>query len=207
MKVYIFVILAFFMFQSTAIASTSDPVVRTNDLIQAFKNVKPTAEGKTLSPEDQKHNDAAFLALDAFFDFNIFLDSMTVPFRAKFSEAQYKAYKTDFKQVIRFVAYPDSGAFLTQAKLTITPGAKAGTLDVNLLAFLEEEDLETEITFHWKDMAGSLRIIDVSFDGTSLVKDYQNQFGRIIKKEGVEGLMKKVSERLKKEQTRSTPGK
>jgi ABC-type transporter MlaC component len=35
----------------------------------------------------------------------------------------------------------------------------------------------------------------VAFDGDSLIKDYQNQFARIVDKEGASGLMKKVDEK------------
>ncbi|MCK5689855.1 ABC transporter substrate-binding protein, partial [Myxococcota bacterium] len=41
---------------------------------------------------------------------------------------------------------------------------------------------------------------DVLFDGASLVKDYSNQFARLIKKNGVDGLIEKMKKRLKKEE-------
>ena len=40
--------------------------------------------------------------------------------------------------------------------------------------------------------------MDVAFDGDSLIKDYQNQFARIIDKEGVAGLMKKMDEKKRR---------
>ena len=37
---------------------------------------------------------------------------------------------------------------------------------------------------------------DLSFDGSSLVKDYENQFTRIIKKDGADALARKIQARL-----------
>ena len=41
----------------------------------------------------------------------------------------------------------------------------------------------------------SLRIVDVSFEGDSLVKDYQNQIARVVDKQGGAGLLKVLDEK------------
>ena len=70
------------------------------------------------------------------------------------------------------------------------------------LEVLVKEDFEITVTFHWMDSGSDWRIVDVSFDGASLVKDYQNQFGRIIDKEGAKGLLKRMVDRLQEEESK-----
>ena len=60
----------------------------------------------------------------------------------------------------------------------------------------EGEDTDSKVTFHWASAAGTWRLYDVSFDNASLVKDYQNQFGRILEKDKAEGLLKKLAKKL-----------
>ena len=67
---------------------------------------------------------------------------------------------------------------------------------------LVKEDFEITVTFHWMDSGSDWRIVDVSFDGASLVKDYRNQFGRIIDKEGAKGLLKRMVDRLQEEESK-----
>ena len=57
------------------------------------------------------------------------------------------------------------------------------------------EELEVELVFHWSNQTPT-RVFDVSIDGSSLIKDYQNQFGRIIKKSGAKALLTKINNRL-----------
>jgi phospholipid transport system substrate-binding protein len=105
-----------------------------------------------------------------------------------------------FRELIRLVAYPKSGVFLKNAQIALKAGKRESDVaTIEMKASLPKEDLETSIVFHWQDKAGTLRIVDVSFDGSSLVKDYRNQFGRIIDKDGIDGLIKKMSTRLEQE--------
>ena len=57
------------------------------------------------------------------------------------------------------------------------------------------EDLKTDLDFRWRRVGGALKVVDVSFEGDSLLKDYQNQFARIVDKSGPAGLQKAVDER------------
>ena len=41
------------------------------------------------------------------------------------------------------------------------------------------------------------RVIDVNVEGVWLVSNYRNQFGSIAASEGIEGLIKKMQERVK----------
>ncbi len=180
-----------------AAAASADPIARTQALIAAFKQVTKPAEGASLTPAQRATNAKAFTALDAYFDRATLTSRPIAPNVAKFSAAQKAAFKETFWSLIRLVAYPDSGAFFKEAKWSLKPGK--APLTVDLLAELEEEDMETTVTFYWREIDGALRLVDVGFDGASLMKDYTAQFSRIIAKSGVEGLMKKLDKRFKAE--------
>lgn len=77
-------------------------------------------------------------------------------------------------------------------------------MNIDLLARIPKKDMETTVTFRWVQTGGAWRIVDVDFDGSSLVKDYQNQFGRIIGKEGAAGLQKRIDDRLADERKAKT---
>jgi ABC-type transporter MlaC component len=185
----------------TSSALAADPVAQTSALVTAFKAVKTRPKGSTepLSEVDRRANGAAFLALDAFFDYERIAGDAIAPRKAAFSAEQLKKFMADFREVIRLVAYPDSGRALGKATSNIKAGAKRADkklVDVDMVLRFEGEDSDTKVTFHWVDVGGSWKVYDVSFDGASLVKDYQNQFGRIIDKDKVDGLMKKLQKKL-----------
>lgn len=176
---------------------------RTAQLIETFKQVVTAPSGKKLSPTQEQTSRAAFKSLDRFFDFDrLTMDTITGQ-RERFSAEQIHRFREDFAQLIRLVAFPGAGDFFRKASHQLSPVPTKGAEEaVEVLASLPAEDLETRITFHWAVPAagGSLQVVDVSFDGSSVVKDYQNQFGRMIGKTGVSELLAKMSERLAQEQ-------
>jgi ABC-type transporter MlaC component len=178
-------------------AAEADPVARTKALVEAFKAVKSAPEGKPLSAADKKHNEKAFAALDGFFDQAHLKATPIAPHADKLDDAQKKKFGELFWQVMRLVAYPDSGDFLREAKYTL---AKDGKTNVRMEARLEKEDLDVDALFYWKaGKDGTLRIIDVAFDNAPLMKDYQNQFGRILAKNGAQGLLDMLEKKLAEE--------
>jgi phospholipid transport system substrate-binding protein len=168
-------------------------VERTEALIATFKKVK---SGDKLTAADRKANEALFAELDKFMDFEAFTTTPIEPRAAKFSAKQKAEFATKFKDLIRAIAYPDSGTFFRDAKMKIgAPAEKAGATVVPVDASVPKDDLRTKLEFFWASKGGTLKIADVAFDGDSLIKDYQNQFARIIDKEGVAGLLKKLDEK------------
>jgi hypothetical protein len=135
--------------------------------------------------------------LDGFFDQNSLKIKPIAPHRAKFTEPQIVAFGKTFYPLLRIVAFPDAGAFLGKAKRGLKLGKISG--DVILHAEVEADDIDTDITFHWRTVDGTWRVADVSFDGASLMKSYSNQFGRLSTKHGVAGLLTRLSKRLKEE--------
>ncbi len=187
-----------------ASASAANPVAQTEALVQAFKAVKPAPkDGSELSATDKKANTAAFANLDSFFNWDRLTADPIAPHKAKLNAEQLAEFKDSFKKLIRLVAYPNSGSFLGRATYKLKAEKKGKTDDAIMEAYLAEEDFETTVTFHWLASGSSLQIVDVSFDGASLIHDYSNQFGRIITKSGADGLMKKLRTRLEKEEKAS----
>jgi ABC-type transporter MlaC component len=188
-------VLAFLALPLAAAAPPPAPVARTEALIAAFQAVKPD-DGK-LTAADRRANELAFAALDSFFDFETLTTEPIRPHRAKFTAAQRQEFAGKFRELIRLVAYPGTGAFFRKAKRTVGVPRDAGdarVVDVELR--VPEEDLATTVSFHWKPVGGTLRLVDVDFDGDSLVRDYRNQFGRIVDKDGAAGLLKRADEKL-----------
>ena len=154
-----------------------------------------------MSAEAAKANETAFAALDAYFDRDRLVGDPIAPFKDKLTEAQRQRYAEVFWKTLRLITYTDSGAFFQKAELKFQPPVMkvvngTPTAAVALNAYIEEDDAETDVILHWAKGAKGWRLVDTSFDGASLVKDYQNQFGRIIKKEGAEALLSKLEARF-----------
>lgn len=163
-------------------------MANTRALVEAFKSVKVAPEGSKLSADDRKANRDAFKRIDALFDFDKLTGAAIAAHRSKLSKEQLAAFKGSFRGLLRVIGYPDSGRFLGKAELAFS--AKGSDVAVEIV--IEAEDLETEVTFRWS--AG--RVYDVLFDGDSLAKDYENQFGRILTKKGPDGLVKLLTDKL-----------
>mgnify|MGYP001569520992 CR=1 FL=1 len=187
---------------STAAAAESGAAERTDALIAAFKAVKPMPETGELTAADKQANVKAFADLDGFFDYDRLTGDPIEPHKKSLGAAQQRRFREAFRELIRLVAFPNSGTFLSAAKTTVKPAQVNGTsAEVAMHTALPKEDVEIDVLFHWKKSAGAWRIVDVAFDGASLVKDYQNQFGRIITKKGGDGLMDTLEKRLTKERS------
>jgi phospholipid transport system substrate-binding protein len=175
-------------------ASAAAPAVdRTEAFIAAFKKVKSSAKP---TAAEKKANEAVFAELDKFMDFDTLTEKPIEPRAAKFSAKQKAEFSSKFKDLVRRIAYPDSGDFFREAKMKVgAPSEKEGATVVPIDAHLVKEDLRTKLELYWMKKGGTLRLVDVAFDGDSLIKDYQNQFARLIDKEGVPGTLKKLDEK------------
>lgn len=183
--------------QAHAAPSPTDARARTEALVEAFRKVKAPEEGKPLDEAALKANLQAFAELDAFLDRAALVNKPIEPHLKAFTPAQIAAFRVQFWDTLRRIAYPNSGTFLRTATWKLSAAMPSeGSTDVEMEAHLEEEDIDTTVRFHWQkspEGTSPLRLIDVSFDGASLVVDYQNQFGRIIAKHGAAGLLERLS--------------
>jgi ABC-type transporter MlaC component len=176
---------------SPAGAAGEEPAIaRTKALIAAFQKVKEGAPARA--------NAAVFDELDGYIDFGTITAAALEPRKDKFTKAQRTQFDEMFTELIRGIAYPNSGGFFRDAEWKILPAAKkqGDVTIVTLDTRLPKEDLETEVGLHWKGAGKEMRIVDVSFDGDSLVADYRNQFMRIVDKEGSAGLVAKARAKL-----------
>ena len=115
----------------------------------------------------------------------------------KLKPEEMATFKTKFRELIRLIAYPNSGNFFRKSTWQLKPEKQQGEL---LLVAMEvkmpEEDLETVVEFQFAKVGGTLKIEDVLFEGDSLIKDYQNQIAKVVDKSGVAGLLKTLDDRL-----------
>ncbi len=170
----------------TARADASAARQRSEGLIATFQKL-----GK-----DAAANRKVYERLDEFFDYDRLTSVPIGPIESRFTPAQRAEFSRKFRELIRGLSFGDSGSFFRRAKIAWgTAREENGEFVVPLEAHDPEQDLDTAIEFRWAGQQGKLRLVDASFDGTSLIKDYQNQFARIVEKEGVAGLLRRLDER------------
>lgn len=160
---------------------------RTEALVATFQKL-----GKDAASDRKVYGE-----LDAFFDYDRLTSVPLAGIEGRFTPAQKAEFETRFRELIRGLSFGDAGGFFRRAKLTYGPVREQdGAAVVPIDAFDPENDVDTTIEFHWaRTGSGPLRIVDASFDGTSLVKDYRNQFSRIVEKEGAAGLLERMAKR------------
>lgn len=185
-------------------AQPATAVKRTDSFIALLLKVK-SDDGK-LTAKDKEANQKIFAELDGYFDWDRLLNDPIAPRVDKFSAAEKADYLKKFKEVIRLVAYPDSGGFFRKATYTLSPPKEQGDLvTVTIDAKVVKDDLQTKVDLNFKKIGDAYRIWDVAFDGDSLVRDYTNQFVRIIDKEGAKGLIAKIDKRKAELETPAKP--
>lgn len=177
----------------------------TDRLIAAFKLVKED-DGK-LTAAERAVNAKAYAELDHLLARDHFTDISIAPRKDKFSAAELKTFKEQFWDVVQRIAYPGSGEFFREGEVKIAaPAYKGEVWTIELTAYIPSEDLETVVGLQWQG-AGQMRIVDVLFDGDSLVRDYQNQFARIVDKDGAQGLLKALADKRAELMKKAEPGK
>ncbi len=182
---------------SFSMASSKTALEKTHLLVDILQKVVTPAEGQKISAAQKSANTKIYGQLDALIDFKKLTEGPVAPHRKSLSKKQINTIKALFKDAIRNIAYNKSGSFFDGAELTWgEPLTKGKQTDISLDIFVEEEDLEVSLVFHWAQTGKKLQLFDLSIDDASLVKDYQNQFGKIIKEEGAKALVTKLKKRL-----------
>ena len=135
--------------------------------------------------------------LDDLFDFDELTRAPLAGHTDKMTPAQRtrltRAFGTIVRRAARFSG-KDLGRGDPQMRFVgRTPkGAKS---DVHVAR--PEDDVDMHVAFVWRTGAKRWRVVDVELDGASMVQDYHNQFGRVLKKEGPEALVARVESRSK----------
>lgn len=135
--------------------------------------------------------------LDDLFDFEQLTQAPLAGHAARLSPSQRKRFARAFGSVVRRAAR-QSGKDLGKGSPQLAfLGRTAQGAKSEVHVVRPEEDVDLHVAFVWRTGAKRWRVVDVELDGASMVQDYHNQFGRVLKKEGPEGLVKKVEARSK----------
>ena len=181
------------------------PQKQTQSLIKTLQAIQSAEPGKPLSKKSRLTNADVYKTLDQFIDFKALAEAPLSNYKNSFSSRDLRKIQGHFREAMRLVAYQKASILLNEAELTFRPTPTPPSNDVTVDLYVESEDLEMELVFHWGKQAKKLVLIDMSFDGESLVEDYKNQFGKVIKTEGPKALMAKLEKRLKEVKKKSRP--
>jgi ABC-type transporter MlaC component len=166
---------------------------RTQGLIDAFLKVHSPAAGEALTSAQREENLRTYEALDNFFGYDSLMGATLVGIESKLTPADRAEFYAKFRELIRWIAFPNAGVFFRENPYKLGSASARGELSIMVLSsYVKEEDMDMEVAFSWKMIDGELRMVDIEFDGDSLVKDYRNQFSRIVTKEGVAGLLDRI---------------
>lgn len=142
--------------------------------------------------------DVACPALDGLFDFEALTRAPLAGHADKLNGKQRERFYRAFGKVVRSAAR-QSGRDLAKGDPEVRyvgrvpQGAKS---EVHIAR--PEDDVDLRVAFIWRAGAKSWQVVDVELDGASMVQDYHNQFGRVLKKDGAEALVRKVETRSQK---------
>jgi ABC-type transporter MlaC component len=136
-------------------------------------------------------------ALARFVDREALVGAVVQPLRARFSATQYQRTRQVFWQLVQVLVCPE---LLTGAKWQLSGGEPRGDqATVHVVARKTGDDWQSDLTFRWQRASDGWRVVDVEFDGASLVADYRNQFARIVEREGAAALVRKLEQRQAEE--------
>jgi phospholipid transport system substrate-binding protein len=69
---------------------------------------------------------------------------------------------------------------------------------------LMQDKVELPIIYRLVDRKGKWLVYDVIIEGVSIVKNYRSQFGRILARQGYQGLISQVKDKVKQNETAGT---
>lgn len=185
---FVFFMISILVFTCVASAQRS-PEVKTKALLNYWQT-NPISIDKKAEPRELPAE------LADVFDYKALTASAIQPHRGRFSAKQLSRYSTVFGDILRRTVHTRAGAAIGKADYKIAKSeTKAKTTEVEVSAYLPEEDITTDVIFVWQQHR-SWQVVDVRIDGASLVADYRNQFGRMITKNGVDGFISTLQRRL-----------
>ncbi len=131
------------------------------------------------------------------FDYASFATEAIKTHATQLNAQQTAKYHQVFEALLKKTVHRQAGSALADTKYTVgeakIEGAKA---TVTVDAKMPKDDTQTSVVFTWTKKGDDWKIVDLSIDGGSLVRDYSNQFGRIIKRDGVDALIARLDKRL-----------
>lgn len=186
---------------TSAFAAKPSASERTHQLVETLKRNAPAPD----QPPSSATQAETEKQLDDLFDFDRLTDVTLAVHKQAFKAEQFKEFRSLFRQLIRGKALDAGQAFNAGEVSFGDEKTVAKQRQVAVHVSNPEKDIDSDITFVWEDEGSSWRVVDVHLDGASVVRDYQNQFGRIIKKESAQALINKIKNRLNQQEARKTP--
>lgn len=115
----------------------------------------------------------------------------------KLTEAQQKKYNETFRTLIRLTYVERLGDRNPNSdyELEWEPEEIDGDL-ARVLIVASQEDTLTDIEFILKRAGSTWTIHNVLFDGIGAEETYRKNYGKILRKEGFDGLIKKMEDRI-----------
>ena len=153
---------------------------------------------RLLSQWTTKSNTGALPAdvVDSF-DYEAFATEAIKPHASQLNATQMAKYHQVFEALLKKTVHRQAGSALADTKYTVAEPKVAGDkATVAVDAKMPKDDTQTNVLFTWKKKGEDFKIVDLSIDGGSLIRDYSNQFGRIIKRDGVAALIARLDKRL-----------
>lgn len=145
----------------------------------------------------KKQQQSAMKKVRTYFDYELLVENTIEPHRKKLNAKQLERYSKTFRQLLEMAPFIASIGENDKLEYKISkPVRQNGGVLIGLQAYDAKTDMDTDIAFEWREQNGAWLVVDVSLDGVSMIKGYQNQFGRILKKEGAEGLIARLEKRL-----------
>lgn len=169
-----------------AASGATTPVQGTRDLVAAITAKEAAQAGAIRRVKD-------------YFDYDHLVAVPIEPHKEKLNNEQLAKYSEIFRELLENAPFIASLGDGQELEYTISdPVTKNDQVKVALQAYNAETDVDTAVEFVWRKQDDTWRVVDVSLDGASMLKGYQNQFGRILKKEGADGLLTRIADRLAK---------
>lgn len=134
--------------------------------------------------------------VDPYFDYRLLADDTLRPLRKSLTPRQQTRLGQALERIFAKTARQSGKAFCSVTPRIVSTQTQARGTQVQVEVTEPGEDVPTQFAFVWRRHKGTYRVVDLSVEGGSLITDYQNQFSRIHKKEGVSGLLRRVEARL-----------
>lgn len=145
---------------------------------------------------ERREAPAQFGGLDRYFDYDALSAAPFKGHRKVLKAKELAELQSTFRVLITQLTHK-SGEKLAEGQVTVGAARKfADTCAVDFEVNRPEDDITSQVTLVWRRQTAGWRVVDVAFDGASVTKDYENQFGRILKKDGAQALLTKLKERL-----------
>ncbi len=167
------------------------PKALTEQVVATYKALNDPKIAK-----DQRQTPAKLAVLDQFFDYDTLSAAPFKSHQKVLKGQQYARVQATFRALLTHLTH-NSGAQMGEGEVSIGEARAQGhTCMVDFEVSRPDDDVSSVVSLTWQQRPKGWQVVDVAFDGASVTKDYENQFGRILKKDGAKALENKLKERL-----------